>query len=70
MRHLVPLFAAVALVACAASSGSAGDEAPGAVVAGAAFAPIALPTLAGAEARVPDPTGNYVVLELIRSADW
>lgn len=26
--------------------------------------------LAGEPVRVPDPAGGYVVLELIRSADW
>lgn len=37
---------------------------------GQPFAPTQWTTHAGVEATIPDTAGKYVVLELIRSADW
>ena len=47
-----------------------GDRLDGALAPGASLGPITFAALDGASITVPDPDGRYVVLELIRSADW
>ena len=47
-----------------------GDRLDGALTPGTSLDPHTFTTVHGASVTVPDPDGRYVVLELIRSADW
>jgi hypothetical protein len=63
-----------ALLACSSDSDKAvqhtpGDDLPAAIQPGQPIS-LSLSTWDGAAVTVPDPGGRYVVLELIRSADW
>jgi len=71
---MTPLF--LALLSCAPSASSAPgasqmtetDPLAGAVQPGDVVASVT--PLAGEAVTLPDPGGRYVILELIRSADW
>ncbi|MCO4770965.1 MAG: hypothetical protein KDA24_13105 [Deltaproteobacteria bacterium] len=47
-----------------------GDTLEGALTPGETIPAVSFTTLDGRTVQVPDPSGGYVVLELIRSADW
>ena len=72
MRSLLP--ALCSLFACQAGATkdvkhTPGDDMPTAIQPGQPVA-LSLETWDGVAVTVPDPQGRYVVLELIRSADW
>ncbi len=74
VRGFPPGFLVLLLLvtACAVAPGPAAavDPVEEPLAVGMKLAPLSLRTLGGAEVAVPDPSGGYVVLELIRSADW
>ncbi len=76
MSRILSLVAPALLMGCAAHGGgelaslaTRGAELPGAPTPGEAFAP-ELVSIDGEHIAVPDPNGDVLVLELIRSADW